>query len=375
MTIARHYAEVATEQRIEHAYVRLHAHLRPHFAAFEQRLQQRLAQGSSGDPNAPTTTLELHTWLRDRNGGDAQRLVHAVHVHTRTFADTACEAITDGKAAMAEAGNTQGHDDVVRAVQPALAAARATGATLAADDLVHAVRGAAIDAFIHRTLSGGPLADILHGLDDVTADAVYKRLLSGLSEGVNPRALASDLSFWLGSSRARALTVARTEMLSSYRGAQLANFRANSDVVEQWQWSCAFDDRTCGACIALDGSIHPLDEDMASHPCCRCSALPVTKSFADILGPLGIDTSGIPETSAAADDRITGSEWLSLQDTATQDKVLGLAGGALYRSGDLSLADLVGKGEYGYYQKSLKALGYSRADLVAAVAAEAERTE
>ena len=96
---------------------------------------------------------------------------------------------------------------------------------------------------------------------------------------------------------------------------------------------------------------------MDTHPNCRCVMLPQTKSWDDILGPLGIDTSNIPDTTIQVQ---SGSDWLDNQDAATQQSILG----AKYQgwaNGDFTLQDIVGYSnspDWGgtIYEKSLKQL-------------------
>lgn len=98
----------------------------------------------------------------------------------------------------------------------------------------------------------------------------------------------------------------------------------------------------CAACLAMDGSLHDLSETLDSHVQCRCAPVPVTKSWADILGPLGIDTSDIPDASIVNSDYETGAQWLDSQDEATQRAILGNAKYDAYTNGDITLSDLVG---------------------------------
>ncbi len=76
--------------------------------------------------------------------------------------------------------------------------------------------------------------------------------------------------------------------LGAMRAQQLANYRANADVVMGWQWSAAPD--ACEECRRKHGGVHPLSEDMQTHEGCRCTPLPVTRSYDSILGDLGSAT-------------------------------------------------------------------------------------
>src|SRR5260221_1765636 len=215
----------------------------------------------------------------------------------------------------------------------------------------------AIANLVGATQAGSPLADLFSGFGAEAAQGVKDALITGLSLGYNPRDIAPSVQQALGISRNRALTISRTEMLRSYRGANLETYRANDDVVDGWIWNCALMKSSCAACVAMHGTFHSLDEELQDHPCGACSPIPHTKSWADILGPLGIDTSGIPETSI---DVQSGSEWFDGQSAETQRAILGPKYEA-WSNGDFTLDDVVGHASdpvWGdsIYEKSLKEL-------------------
>lgn len=214
----------------------------------------------------------------------------------------------------------------------------------------------AIANIVGATQKGSPLSDLFEGFGREAADLAGKALVTGVTLGKNPREIAPLVAQALGISRARALTISRTEMLRSYRSSSLETMRANSDVVDGWIWSAALG-IACAVCTAMNGTKHTLDETLDAHPNCRCQMLPETKSWEDILGPLGIDTSNIPDTTVQVED---GSDWFANQSDAVQLSILGSkAAFDLYKSGDADLSDFVGWNESddwgrSIYQKSAK---------------------
>ena len=215
----------------------------------------------------------------------------------------------------------------------------------------------AIADIVGATQAGSPLADLFRSFGDEAADKAGKALITGVTLGQNPRQTARGVQDALNISRSRALTIARTEALRAYRSANLETFRANDDVVSGWIWQAALDVRTCAACIAMNGTEHSLDEEMGTHPNCRCVQSPRTKGWDDILGPLGIDTSGIRDTRPEIQ---SGSDWLDEQSEATQRAILGNKYDG-WSNGDFSLEDIVGHthdDDWGHsiYEKSLKQL-------------------
>jgi Phage Mu protein F like protein len=200
----------------------------------------------------------------------------------------------------------------------------------------------AIADLVGSTQAGSPLATLFSGFGQEAADGAAKALITGLSLGNNPRQVAALVQQALGISRNRALTISRSTMLDAYRSSNLATYQANSDVVDKWRWDCDKSPRTCIACLAMDGTLHDLSEEMDTHVNDRCTPTPVTKSWSDLLSPLGIDTSDLPDDSSG-DDTQTGADWLDNQDEAVQKQILGNAGYDLWKNNDISLMDFVGK--------------------------------
>lgn len=215
----------------------------------------------------------------------------------------------------------------------------------------------AIVSMVGATAKGSPLRELFQGFGEEAAASVARALVTSITLGENPRKTARYVEDALDVSRSRALTLCRTEQLRSYRMGNMETYRKNDNAVEQWRWTCAKSSRTCVACISMDGSLHDLTEEMGSHPNCRCSPTPVTKSWDEILGPLGIDTSNLPDTRPNIQP---GAEWFEHQDAETQRKIIGSQSAyELYKSGDYDLNDFVGinhSKEWGHsiYQRSVK---------------------
>jgi hypothetical protein len=217
----------------------------------------------------------------------------------------------------------------------------------------------AIQGLVGATQKGSPLNDLFQGFGTEAAQNVSQALVTGLALGNNPRQVARDVQNALGVSRARALVISRSELNRAYRSAAFLNYRANDDVVQGWIWQCALLKTSCAACVAMNGTRHSLDEELQDHPCGSCAPIPETKDWADILGPLGIDTSNIPSTTIEVQ---SGEDWFAEQDEEIQKNILGSqAAFDLYNSGKATLQDFVGYNsseDWGQsiYQKSAKAL-------------------
>lgn len=195
----------------------------------------------------------------------------------------------------------------------------------------------ALEHLVGTLGNGSPLRELFDRFGPVASTQGREALEAGLGAGWNPRKAAVELERALrsgeppqgfgaellgrtGELRDRALVIARTEMVRSHRQAALANYQANADVVEGWEWHAERGPRTCAVCLAMDGTLHPLDEPFASHVQCRCSPVPWFDGM---------------------DGRGEGEDWFAEQDEEYQEAVLGPGKLALYRDGKIQLRDLV----------------------------------
>jgi SPP1 gp7 family putative phage head morphogenesis protein len=132
-------------------------------------------------------------------------------------------------------------------------------------------------------------------------EVVRDTLLEGLRDGINPRAMARNLTDEIESlQKTRAEMLARTETMNAYTESTLDRYReAGVDSVTQAEFIDADDSRVCPICSKLDGRITPMsaidtatfqfepsEEDQDSlggeypvkppvHVSCRCTLLPV----------------------------------------------------------------------------------------------------
>ncbi len=183
----------------------------------------------------------------------------------------------------------------------------------------------AVSDLVGFTRNGSPLRALLDQLGPEASRVVRDGLIQGLALGQNPRQVARTIRGEFGGSLSRALTIARTETLRSYREATIRGYQANSEIVAGWRWVAAKQDRTCAACLAMDGTIHPNSERLDDHPNGRCVAAPVLRGM-----------EGLTQWE-------TGSQWLARQPEDVQRQVLGNAGYEAYRAGAVTLRDFVGQ--------------------------------
>ena len=205
---------------------------------------------------------------------------------------------------------------------------------------------------------GSPLRELLEELGPSASKAVGQELVSGVGLGLSPREVASRVRKEFGGDLVRALRVARTETMRAYRETTRRSYEANGDIVGKWVWHAGLDNRTCAACWAMHGTVHPITERLDDHPNGRCAMVPLTKSWKEIGEQYGVDLSDVPETRIEIE---RGTELFGRLSPEDQVKILGPAKFAAYQNGEISLMDLVGRAQsrkWGShrFEKSLKAV-------------------
>jgi SPP1 gp7 family putative phage head morphogenesis protein len=188
-----------------------------------------------------------------------------------------------------------------------------------------------LEHLIGRAGDGQPLGNLLAEIVPASVTAAKNALAYGVATGQNPRIIAQDVQVRTGMARTRALAVARTETLGAYRHVAQERFK-DSRVVQQWEWRAKLDARTCPSCMAMNGTLHPISEPLASHPNCRCVSTPRTASWAE-LGFTGIPDNRPP--SESPEDRF------AQLPEAEQLAILGATRLNAYNEGLISMGDLV----------------------------------
>ena len=150
---------------------------------------------------------------------------------------------------------------------------------------------------------------------EAAVEQLSDTLLALTAQGKGSRAIASAMRNGFDVPYSWAESIARTTQAYSYRGASVASYRVNSDIVRGWRWIASLDRRTCAHCVAEHGTLHKLDEDFSSHHRCRCTAVP------EVIG------------SRLFEDMETGPMWFDRQSTGLQRQMLGRSKYDAYQSG------------------------------------------
>lgn len=126
-----------------------------------------------------------------------------------------------------------------------------------------------------RTFNG------MEGFTRAMKSDLNRILADGLVNGRSARKIARDIFNRIdGVSKARALTIARTEVIHAQAEGQLDGLEnlGYSSVTAEVEWSTAGDELVCPRCAAMNGKVYTIEEARGMiplHPNCRCAWLPV----------------------------------------------------------------------------------------------------
>jgi len=200
-----------------------------------------------------------------------------------------------------------GISDASAAVQ-AVQAERGVGATF------NRLPVEAVERMVGLTGDGSPLLDVLSNTYPDAVNAATNALIDATARGFNPRETAGRMMQAAGGTALnRALVIARTEQLRVYREAARAQY-IESGLVRGFRRLATHDNRTCPACLALEGEYYDVDAPLRVHPQCRCAMIPVVTGYREL--PFE-----------------TGESWLQAQDAETQMGILGKGGFEAWRHG------------------------------------------
>lgn len=112
-----------------------------------------------------------------------------------------------------------------------------------------------------------------------------RTLADGMANGYGPAKIARimDRQVFGGRNRARAMTIARTEIIHAHAEGQLDGLQelGVEKVKAQVEWSTAGDAVVCEQCASLEGRVYSINGArglIPLHPNCRCAWMPYVKS-------------------------------------------------------------------------------------------------
>lgn len=153
--------------------------------------------------------------------------------------------------------------------------------------------------------------------------------------------------------RRNAAGLVQTSVASIANAARQKTFQANEDVIKGYRWVATFDQNVCELCIARSGLEWTIEGKPIGHGVSfsvppihyndRCILTAVTKSFAELGFP---DIPDPKEGQRASEDgpisaKTTFDDFLKRKGAQWQDETLGKGRADLWRSGTISLENLI----------------------------------
>ena len=305
--------EAGYAQRLTEAYRMVLGRLVPEAEAFAAQMQARIEAGQALTANQVRQLRRYKAFIAQ---AQAEMTRYAAVVENE---------VATGQVVFAR----QGLSDALTMVQLALpetvrGSIMATFAVMPTD---------AIDALVAALGEASPLRTrTLARFGEAAAKGIGDALVYGVASGRGPRVTAAEMQRAWGVPLTDALRISRTEHVRAHRMATMDSYRRNPHVVRGWIWQSALiPGRSCGACVAMNGTRHGLEETLDDHPNGLCVAVPDTGDWAS----LGIE--GVAETAVQVED---GEAWFGRQTEAVQRQMLGPGHYEAWRNGT-PLRDMV----------------------------------
>ena len=205
-------------------------------------------------------------------------------------------------------------------------------------------------------IEGGTVSHWWRSQRDSFVTGVMRQVREGVRNGTSNAEIARNLeagTFARHRSQANALAATATNAVSNR--ARIDTFNENDDVIKGYQQISTLDNKTSDVCIAysnmawtLNGepltpeTTLPFNGGPPRHFNCRSTLVPVLKSFAE----LGLPDLTLPEgTRASLDGQVPGditfAQFLRSKPDSFADRMLGKQRAELWRSGKITLNQLV----------------------------------
>lgn len=210
------------------------------------------------------------------------------------------------------------------------------------------------------------VSEILEGQEATFVNEFKKRVRKGYVSGQTNAQIARELKGYTdkdgilhqgldGATAKSAERMVRTSCLAMANTARLEMYRKNADVIRCVKWLAALDLRTCIHCAAIDGKYWDLDgqpmghnipfESPPVHQNCRCTTVPVLKSFSEIDDNGNVVETMAPDTRASMNGQVSNQldfgQWFESLGEEEQEKYLGAKRWKLYKEGKITFSSLI----------------------------------
>jgi len=222
---------------------------------------------------------------------------------------------------------------------------------------------AAVEAIAKSSLTQGATISSWFGqLNETTRFNISRAVKNGVMLGLTNSQIAKSIlgngdkgSEPIAKSRRDGVAIIRTATQTVANDVRVAGYEENADIIKAVQWVATLDSRTSDICMARSGKSWTLPDFVPighsipwnggppAHWACRSTSLPVTRSMAEITGKAADKIA--PRTRASMNGAVpremTFDQFLKGKPTAFADEMLGVGRADLWRSGKITLAQLL----------------------------------
>lgn len=168
----------------------------------------------------------------------------------------------------------------------------------------------AFERWVTVTRPGSPVRAIIDGYGERVSESIMHRMTEGIGGGKGPGAIVREIMVDIGGdgSEARLMTLARTETMRAFRGANADTLAPLQEqgIISGYIWLATLDGGACLSCIERHGTFFP-NYPTGWHPRCRCVARP------------SVNPDIVPGGQWRGQ---SGPNWFAEQDEKTQRRIL-----------------------------------------------------
>jgi SPP1 gp7 family putative phage head morphogenesis protein len=209
---------------------------------------------------------------------------------------------------------------------------------------------------------GATIGNWFSQLNETTRFNINRAVKNGVSLGLTNAQIAKSImgtgdkgSEPIAKARRDGMAIVRTATQTVANDVRMASYMENADIIKAVQWVSTLDSRTTEICMARSGKtwtfpdFKPIGHNIPwnggppAHWACRSTSIPVTRSMAEITGKAKDQIA--PRTRASMDgyvaQDITFDQFLKSKPPAFADEMLGKGRAELWRSGKITLSQLL----------------------------------
>ena len=167
--------------------------------------------------------------------------------------------------------------------------------------------------------NGSPLYTLLQKDYGDAVTGLTNALINGITRGYGPVKTAREMANGFGMGLDRAILIARTETIRSYRTATTEQYRASGAVTgfRRLVWKPT----ACLGCLLRDGEFFETEDELSDHPAGKCSSVSSIRGVKDVQWE-------------------TGKQWFNKLSPEEQSAKMGPEKYQLWKDGQFKLDDL-----------------------------------